>query len=345
MKPRLPDNGHTLVEVMVVLSILIFLVAIVVNLTISTSKNQKYTERLSRATEVNQDLLNGLRYELTSSVALFENNALGAQYLAKLDLDSTAPPLASTTLPTVDGSGIFELEASSGAKTGNAILFSQHAWTTEFQCTSTATYLLDVYRIVHYYMKKEEGGPSPEHAIGLNLVRFVSEPLADGDQIDQITDPTDKAEILQHLNSVTADVTGQTYEQVDLVWRRESDPTVVGNIRQIDTSIWDLSDTPLAPRTSPWVFLRDDGKDKSSLGLLYYRNFSIVSNYGRKSWGAIKFGVEDKTGDGFPHGLEVQITGPSSGRLVLINLTIATTNRNGNRAHSNMRTTVFVRDV
>jgi prepilin-type N-terminal cleavage/methylation domain-containing protein len=344
MSYRNPDRtaGFSLVELTVTIAVIAVLVGVVVNLVVATTESQKYAERLSRATVVNQDLLDGMRQELASSVALFQNDTTGAAYRAMLDLDPGTPPLATSVLPTIDPVGIFAEESASAAKTGNSLLMARNAWTTEVTALSGSSYRVDVYRFIYYYLAAEQEGPRPGSPIGLNLCKFVSEPLADGDQIDRITDPVDLADVLQHLADATPDASGATHSPVQLVWIRKGDPAVVGTLRQIDPS-YALSDVPLSPRSSPWTLVRDT--ERSSEGLLYYRHFSVASNHARRAWGVGRFGVIDNGGDGFPHGFEVQIVGPSSGRLILLHLTLATTNGRGHKAHSDMLTQVFVADV
>ena len=340
---RSGERGFTLTELVVVLPVLIFLVGFAVHLILSTQRSHDYTQRVVRSAKASLELINMLRYELASSVKLFQNNAVGLDYLALLELDAQAVPLDTSTLPTIDVDGIFQMEATSRSKTGNSLFFARQAWTTEFQCTSAKSYRIDVYRAVYYYLAKEDGGPKPGSNIGLNLCRFVGEPLADGGQIDRISDPTDQLEVLRHLHDQTPDADGERHDAVQLVWLRGEDPGSTGTIRQIEPVGYTLSDTPLSPRPSNWLWKRD--LERSLSGLLHHRRFSIVSNFARGSWGVGKFGRADATGDGFPHGFEVQNIGPSAARKILLHLTLCTTNNAGHQAHSDMRSIVFAGDI
>ena len=71
-------------------------------------------ERLEQELEQFQEYsvtLQDMRADLSSSVRLFENNALGNAYQGVLDMTDANPPMASV-LPTIDSTGIFRQEAA-----------------------------------------------------------------------------------------------------------------------------------------------------------------------------------------------------------------------------------------
>lgn len=340
-RARYSERGVTLVEATVVLAVVVFLLGTVITLAKSTADGQKYSERLGRAIEINQSLLNTMRYELGSTVMLFQGDTYGDGYWSLLDF--ARPPMPTSSLPVADPNGIFEKETATATKSGNALMFARQAWTTEFTCLSGKTYRIDVYRVVSYYLTLEGVGPQPGSSIGLNLCQYVSEPLADGEEIDRIFDPADLQEVLEHLVTGSVDALGNTYTPVDLVWRRDLDSATTGALRQIDASTKSLSATPLSPRPPTWILYRDT--ERSSDGLLYYRYFSVATNYSLPSWGVGRFSMIDNSSTGFPHGFEIQITGPSSARQILLHTTIVTTNQGGMQAHSDLKSTVFVHDV
>ncbi len=335
------EGGFTLLEVIIVMTILVSVIFIVVQLFLRSNQAHELAIRLNRGTELNQALLQNMRADLSSSVRLFENNALGNAYRDVLDMTDANPPMASV-LPTIDSAGIFRQEAATGTLTGNTLLFANYAWIDEFQCTSGNQYLVEVHRVVRYYMAKEDGGPTPTYPIGLNLCRWVSEPMVDGDQIDSIFDPTDQAEVLDHLLTRTPDMEGKTHPAVEVVWRVGEDLAAVDTLRQIGMG-GILSDTPLAPRDPTWAILRDPALSSNSL--LWYRHFSVASNYAPGSAGVGRFSVQDNGGDGFPHGFEVQIIGPSAGRQVLLQLSLMSTRLSGLPTTSSQRIVVNMREM
>ena len=334
------EGGFTFIEVAIVMTILVGMIFIVSELFLTANKAQDLAKRLSMTTEVNRDLLQSIRTEVSTSVRLFENDALGNAYLGMLDFAGTRPAIIST-LPTIDTVGNFRQEATSGALTGNTLLFATHHWTDEFMCTSGNPYLVEVYRIVRYYLREEAGGPQPGSSTGLNFCSWVSEPMVDGTQVNRITDLVDRAELLEHLRLGTPDVNGIQHPRVELVWMVGEDPAILDTFRQIELG-GTLSDTPLLPRSPIWELLRDPVL--SSDELLFANHFSVATNFASANVGLGDFSVMDNSGNGFPHGFEVQIIGPSSGRQVMLHLIVVST-RSGLPANSSQKIVINSRDI
>jgi hypothetical protein len=80
------------------------------------------------------------------------------------------------------------------------------------------------------------------------------------------------------------------------------------------------------------VFLlpRDDKHSKHDR--LWPRGLSIATNWARANLGVSRFGIASQTGDGFPHGFEIQIVGPAAARQVLIHMSLLSTHSRGRRA-------------
>lgn len=336
-------RGFTLVELMVTATILTVMVFIVSTLSVAGTEAQEYARRLSLATEINQDILDEMRMELVSSVALYGNDVDGLQHTSVFDLTDTSPPIAGTLLPSIDASGIFEKDVAGSEKTGNALFFAAHAWTDEYLCGSGESYRVDVYRWYAYYLTASGAGPTPGNATGLGLVKVVGEPLVDGSQVDKITDATDQEEVLLHLINQTPDVLGTRHARVEVVWKRGDSPAAAGTFRQIDETDGTMSATPFAGRPNPWRVLQAPRLTRGDL--LSYRHHSVATNYARRSTGVGRFGIVDNTGDGFPHGFEVQVIGPSSARQVLLHLVVAGTRRDGQLPWSDFQTIVDARDM
>lgn len=317
-----------------------FLVGVVSNLVLTTGDSQSYTKSMVRAMELNQQLLNDTRGEILSSAGLFKNDALGTGFYSALQFDPLHPPLASSKLPTEAVTANFGPEIVAGERTGNVLALVRHAWLAEYKCSSARTYAIDVYRILCFYLSENsEGGPQAGSPGGLNLTRFISEPLANGNQVDEITDPVDLAEVLVHLLGQTADVRGDVNPAVKLLWIPGE---AVSTLREIDSAAVQISATPVAPRTS-WTLRRDELQSASDL--LEFRGFSVASNFAKARFGVGRFGKRDDTGAGFPHGFEIQVRGSKTSRSVLVHLSLAGSNRKGLKAHSDLKTVVMMRDM
>jgi prepilin-type N-terminal cleavage/methylation domain-containing protein len=334
--------GFSLIELVMSSALLSVLVFAVSTLSVSGGQAQEYARRMTRCTEITQEVIDDMRLEVVSSVRLFGDEVEGNANLAMLDLDGAPLPLGNMRLPTIAANQTIGPDAVEAPITGNCLFFAKLVWTDEYECSSGKTYLLDVYRWIYYYLTPEDGGPNPEHPIGINIVRIESEPLIDGGGVDRIADSADRAEMLLHLAEGTPDATGVARDAAEVVWLRGELPSTVGTFRQVDSLNGSLSTTPLGPRPNPWSVLRSDAVVN---GLLSYRHHSIASNYATTSFGVGTYGVTSLDGDGFPHGFEVQIIGPSSARQVHLHMVVSSTRRTGQFAWSDMQLTVDARDL
>jgi type II secretory pathway pseudopilin PulG len=198
------QGGFTLVEVAVVALILAMLIGLVSGLLKSGSDASKLAERTNHATEIAQDLADGMRRELRSAVRLFTNDATGVAYRSRLEDWVGNEPLASSTLPVLAVGGHVPQGRRGHDQDGNDLMFARHAWSAEFLSTSGAVYRYDVYRLVRYFEKSEGNGPRPGSPIGVNLVRWIGEPMVDGSQVDVIATAGEQQQLLTHLLAGTA---------------------------------------------------------------------------------------------------------------------------------------------
>jgi hypothetical protein len=333
--------GFTIVELMISAVLITVMAVAVGRMSLSGADAQGYAARLNRVTELNQDLIDRMRLELVSSVRLFTRGTEGDGNRALLDLTGMPAPLATSVLPTLAAGSQVQADTVGAEITGNSLFFAKLAWTDRFVCSSGGEYLVDVYRWVYYYQALEGSSLTPGSPTGLDFVRFTSEPLADAAGIDRITDLNDRAELLQHLATGTADADGLVRDRTEVIWRRGADPAITGTLRYIDSSGL-MSNDPGGSRPDPWQVLP---ATQRAQGLLRHRHHSLATNSAPAGWGAARFGVMSDVGEGFPHGFEVQVVGPSSARQVLLHLVLASTNRRGQTAWSGMQAIVDCRDL
>jgi Prokaryotic N-terminal methylation motif len=335
------QSGFSLVEVAIAAAIFMALVVVISTLAVTGTDAQELGRRISKMTEIAQDVTDDLRLELVSSSRLYSNDAEGQELLDLLDLTQAPAPIASRRLPTVDLDGPFRQDTVGDEITGNAILFSYLAWRDRYRCVSGTEHLVDVYRIAHYYLSDEGGGPAAGSRGGLDLVHFVSEPLADGAAIDNILSTADREEVARHLLNGTPDLEGRSHDPIQVVWRRSSSPTALGALRQIDDD-GTLSDTVLSGtnRPDPWAILP---KDRSARGDTPTGRASVATNFDLEAPGISRFAVRDDA-NGFPHGLEAQIVGPSAARQLLWHIVLIDPVRKGPPAWSQVQTVISARD-
>lgn len=335
-------GGFSMIELIVAATLLALMALAVATLSVSGADAQEYAARLNRVTELNQDMVDRMRLELASSLRLFGNDGEGNGNLALLDLAGAPPRVAGSRLPSISPGASIRSDTAGNEITGNSLFFTRLSWTDRFVCTSGNEYLVDVYRWVYYYLTPTDGGPSPGRPSGLNLVRVVSEPLADASSVDRISDPADQAELLLHLHDGSADADGVVHDPCEVVWRRGGDPATAGTFRQVEESDGSLWDDPVGGRPDPWQILRAEADVK---GLLSYRQHSVATVYSQANFGVGRYGLLSTAGGGFPHGLEVQVVGPSSARQVLLHLVLVSSSPRGRPAWSDMQVVIDGRDL
>ena len=336
------QDGFSIVELSIASTLFLGLVIMVSTFVVSGTDAQDLSQRIARMTEVAHEVADDIRLEMVSSVRVFTNNDDGNDNLALLDLTEAPVPIAARRLPTVDSDGQFRADTPGDEITGNSLFFAYLAWQDRFRCSSGNEHRIDIYRWVHYYMSPVDGGPQPGEKGGLELVRFVSEPVADADAVDVITDPVEQVEVLLHLVNATPDLDGETHASVEVVWVRGGDPGTSGTFRQINDNNGSLSAAriPGSGRPDPWQVLPSS---LGATGLLGYRRSSVASNYEQVAPGLSRFAIRDDT-VGFPHGFEIQAIGPTSARQILLHFVFVDTTRKGLPAWSQMQTIITAHD-
>jgi len=339
-RQRASAGGFTMVEFVVTSALLAVAGYFLTSLMVSGAAAQRYAERNARVTEITQELVDEIRREVTTSVRVFHSDAIGTGYLGILDFSGTRAPIAHK-LPTLSSTGIFEQETVGVPRTGNALLFARHAWSASYTAPSGNSYQIDVHRMVHYYLSEDGGGPAQGEPDGLDLVKWVSEPLADGESLDRIEVAADKEDIVAQIVQGAPDDDGLVHPPVEVTWLRGEDPATTGTLRHMLSS-GVIYTTPQPPRSPVWQLKRD--ASWSNDGMLGYRRCSVVTNYAPASWGVSRFSVQSQGGSGFPHGVELQLIGPSSARQVLCRI-LLTSNNSGRKAHAAVQAVLDARDI
>ena len=339
---RRDEAGFSFVEATVASIMVLMLAWLVSSLALTGMRTQKHNERMARVTEITQDVVDDMRRGLTSSMRLFGNDATGLAYRSMLQRPAGMPvALASARLPTVNANARIEQETIAAPRTGNDLLYARYAWTAEYDGPSGESYRIDVYRIERFFLTTAGPGPRENAPDGLNLARWVSEPLADATQVDGISDPLDFEDVLEKLRVGAADLQGVPHDPCEVVWVLGEPPANVGTLRMIEVG-GTLSTTSSAPRASTWEIEAETRLCRPDI--LDYRHHSVATNFAAPVMGVGRFGLVDLTNGGFPHGFEVQVVGPSSARQAMIHLTLVSTRRSDHRAYYDLQMIVDVRD-
>ncbi|MEY4672995.1 MAG: hypothetical protein RL148_779 [Planctomycetota bacterium] len=323
LQHRTSQRGFTLVELAVSAVILVVMVVVIGNLASTGTKAQEYAKRLNRVTEIGQDIADTMRLDLLSCVRLFGASEASDAPLTYLDLEQCPLPLDGSRLPLVSSAS--ELVPDTGVlrTVGNSLFFARLAWVDRFECPSGNSYLVDVHRWVYYYLTPEGVGPQPGCGHGLNLVRFQSEPMADAEQVAAIPDAADRVAVLAHLRTASPDATGMVRDPVRLAWNRNSGGGGLPMFQEIQAN----GSLASSSTSGSWKLAPSDTPQR---GILSYRHHSVATNFCRfdgeaSAVGVARWSQPSFDGAGFPHGFEVKVGGPSSGRKVAVNLCIVST--------------------
>jgi hypothetical protein len=319
---------------------------VVVRMVATHHGSSAFDSQVAQAVGTGQRILDEIQADLTEAVKIYQGDAIGIDLIDKLDLPDDAPPIPFTRLPQLMGGGDeFHREITAGARTGNALLFAARTHTRRIHCqrrvasasdsasasaSASATgeavvervYKLEIHRLLYYYLSACGDGPRPGSGAGLNLCRFVSEPLADVAQLEEIDHPDDLAVVLREL----------AVEGVTGAWRRD----LVGS-----RDCYRLAGAALVSADR----IRPDPR-RSSAGMLDAALFSVATNHAPKSYGVGELGLETEVDGGFPHGFELQIVGSGSTRRMMVHLTIIASDPGSTSAPAgaDLRSVIAVRD-
>ncbi len=331
-------QGFSLVELIVVLALIGTLVAAIVSLALRSQQAETFAERNAAATLVAQGVLDQIRRDVGSSTRLFQDDAEGNAYLAGMNLMGVS--LIAGRLPKIVSDGIFEKETATELKTGNILFFVKQERTDRFDRSGAGDFVrTDVYRFILYSLRLVGGKDPSKDLNSFDLVRWVSPPLADLSQIESIADPAEQENVCAHLYAGTnPDEPAFPFQPIRYAWKPGEDFTLAFEKIEVDGK----------RNPVPSGFQVPMDAKKSTLKLLSSQNLSIAANISGASRGIGAFGIVDPSGNGFPHGFEVQVVGPASARQVLAHLVLVNNvraNDNSKRVWINVQTVMETRDL
>ncbi len=319
-------RGMTFVEVLIAATILVLIVGVIARTTILAKDASQMAVSQGRITILGQEEILKIRGNVRASVHLFQRDTEGNTYWGKLDLGSTAT-LNSSMLPKIDTYGSFGKDSASNRRTGNILFFAKAVkpfptpeevsqWKTYCDATghpekksSLDDIRLDVYRFTAYFLRKTGSEFAPGSPRGLDLAAWESVPFADWKRFQEV-DPSIQSDVLEALYS------SQVGRKIDYLWTPGADfdsafAEIQGDFTLLAVTPsskpgWKIPEDPVFTRTA--VFER--------------KRISVATNWAQGNYGVGKFSAPSGAGDGYPHGLEIQVIGPASARQVLVHLTL-----------------------
>ncbi|MBI5778034.1 MAG: hypothetical protein HZA49_01070 [Planctomycetes bacterium] len=313
--------GTTFIEMMIAIVCLSAVAIATFEIMTQSQETNDTVNAWNMLTQWGQTAINKVNLDVTQACVLYQNDTLGNGYKADLQSEAGFPALATSTLPTIDETGTFSQDSVSdgtSTRTGNAILYATNTLPYISKDPAdgglvTPTRRVDMYRMVYYYLSPvtQTIGAS---ATSLRLVKWTSREFADYNQVAAIT------------------ATERTNFVIELYFDR--------GIRHLwvprdtsDTAFYAIDEYGGISALPEPSFTIPTGIDADGNAMVK----SVIDRLGRGfaslAWNnsttfrtpdiVPKFAMGSQAGAGFPHGMEVQIIGPTGARQVLVRLVLA----------------------
>ena len=324
---RRGDAGVSFTELMVVMFLFSIIGIMAYDMLVGTAQTNLYMEANNDLSEYGQRLVNEIKTEVLQSKRLIDDSAQGQGYLAALELTNAPTPIDTTDLASIKVNGSFSpsLIGDSDhpfdpASVGNAIFFVQ-ALTPYLNDTDGVR--IDLYRFLYYYLSKNSAREIENQGNILELTRWESVYFADYNQLVQLNNFDDGGAIqsaaLQALNVEDA-ATGRP--ALTMAWNPDED---------VDDAFFSFAGGSLASSAdssyeiemeSATQAIRNLNSPRIGGEMVYSVAFNTSDTFDLGDTVPV-FAAADVANDGFPHGFEVMMGGPTGGRRVLIRLVLA----------------------
>ncbi|MBT9546576.1 MAG: prepilin-type N-terminal cleavage/methylation domain-containing protein [Candidatus Sericytochromatia bacterium] len=376
------QHGFTLIELLFSITILLIVMALVTNMIINTTKTQDRLRMENQMRQTLQTGLFRIAAQLNQNRMLVQADALGYDYLTHVNLSGSPPiiggslPTSSgvtnqTLLPTIRPEGSLSPEKNCtdyptnffrANAVGNILMFAKY--TGKFNRFSMAAITekrsLDVYEFKLYYITDDANQPEKSpidfwnntpSKRRLRLIEWTSRPYVDYAQfLDYITDssPANRTIIRSDLTSAG----------ISFAFNRSASTYA--------TAFYTMGSLASVPADASHMIQRSRIKDMFLFGT---QSFSIAYNKNDNTASANYFPIRQQvpffydhappacngavpapnttpnsSTTAFPYGFEVMITGPASGRNVLMRVSSVARSYNSFVSHADMLTT-YARDL
>jgi len=317
-------GGTTLLELTIVLVLISVAWMAFLLVAVETVHDYDFFNALNLLAQWNQKIVNDVRDDTLAAKQYFENDARGIDYFNALFKDAESPPVNSLRLPVIDETGDLGIDSPTDPRTGNCLFFVKtlppFVATVPYDVTEDRTYRVNMYCLVLYYLTLRQDERIADRRGTLDMMRWRSRPVADYNQIMAIEDPDASDAIDPRAEMVAAFVT-----EHDSTWLWSASEDVTNAFYECD----EFGQINASPEPDMVIPQDPDEGIQSVIPATPTRakRASVGFNSTTPGWDTgptvPQLATEDATGDGFPHGFEVQICGPSGSRKVLIRMVLA----------------------
>lgn len=327
-RPTLDNQrGVSVVELLVALFLMSIVGLMFFQLFAGTLKTTMVLESEADLTFLGQRAVNDVRAELMQSRMMFQDDARGQAYLAKLQMAGTPPRLANLKLPLANPTGLIEPEGASDGFAGNAILIARQLNPLVVNVdhdsdgsTPNVDFLLDQYQFQFFYLSPDPDRNFAGNGFYLDLIRTESKPYADYFQLSGYD-----AALRSRLNSAL-DAQG-----VEHAWDPGADP-----LNAFYSIVTDGSFVLRAAHRPEMDYRKESMLPEFAGGRVTgAMTYSVGVQGTDVTKGKAPLSVIAYPNALFPSGLEVMIAGPSGTRKVYMRLVLMSESHSQISGHAN----------
>lgn len=322
--PACRRSGTTLLELMIVMILVSVGWMAFLLVAVETVHDYDFFSALNLLAQWNQKIINDVRDDTLAAKEYFENESRGVGYFNALFRDPGSLPVNSLRLPVIDETGDLGIDSPTDPRTGNSLFFAKmlppFVATVPYDVTEDRTYRVSVYCFVVYYLTFRQDERIADRRGTLDLIRWRSRPVADYTQIMAIEDPDGSDTIDPRAEMVAAFV-----DEYGSTWLWSTAEDIADAFYECD----EFGQVNASPEPDMVIPQDPDEGLRSAIPATPTRakRASVGFNSSRAGWDTGPtiplLALEDPLGDGFPHGFEVQICGPSGSREVLVRMVLA----------------------
>ncbi|MFO1050872.1 MAG: hypothetical protein U1F36_01495 [Planctomycetota bacterium] len=292
MNSRAGQAGFSMLEAIVVFTIVTALTAMITQSLSSLSSNQRWSERQSEALKKAQVLMDAIGDDLDHAVRVFPECPQSRALLGLLDLGGIAPS-STSLMPLATTRGHFEPDAIGVRETGNLLLIARGETPVVVPTgVGTRTARIDRYRFVLYCLNA--------HGERLDIDRWESATVVRADDLARLMDPDERAGVIMNLFQ----------SGVAIAWRPDEP--------DFSQSLFALTRTGTAPRLPPGARIPADVAPPRR-EMLSHARLQVARN---GSGGGVPVPLYAHEFPDYPHGFEIKVDGNGAGRLVYLRLVV-----------------------